>query len=533
MHHLLRSASAGPTSCTSDLRAARASASPVMHGDLRPAASASASCRASATARSSYLVATDVVGRGIDVTDISHIINYDLPEDPENYVHRIGRTGRMGKDGIAIAFVTPEQGEQLTDIEKFINQLIEEQRMPNFEAYVAANQSRRGTESGTTRVRRTVAPLQQPALKQEETSFLCRFLQTSQYLRQPIFVLGFHDAGAQARHVVASQVDGRPRPASRAGRSRARGAGRARRPRRRIRARAPMISDAVARARPTRRCRAAARRAARSARRRRAPDECERRLAPGLEPPRELAAALERQEPHRGPQRHRGRAGARAFERDLAQVQLVRREVGVGRIVAVEAPDGGIAKEHAAAAVGLQPVLVRVDDDGVGVADRIEGGARLAPRFSPARSSRRRRASTCTRTSGALRSCEDLRQRIDRAGGGRAERRDDGADAPRSSARSSAATSMRPCASTAMRGTARRARRQSGVRVVRLRGGRDRRAGSDCRARSTAPRSWPSCRRRVRWPRWLASRTCARSPPPPPSPSPSWRGRRRARGCWD
>ena len=45
------------------------------------------------------LVATDVVGRGIDVSGISHIINYDLPDDPENYVHRIGRTGRMGKDG--------------------------------------------------------------------------------------------------------------------------------------------------------------------------------------------------------------------------------------------------------------------------------------------------------------------------------------------------------------------------------------------------------------------------------------------------
>ena len=49
-----------------------------------------------------FLIATDVVGRGIDVTGISHVINYDLPDDPENYVHRIGRTGRMGKDGVAI-----------------------------------------------------------------------------------------------------------------------------------------------------------------------------------------------------------------------------------------------------------------------------------------------------------------------------------------------------------------------------------------------------------------------------------------------
>src|SRR5205823_11667617 len=77
----------------------------------------------------------DVVGRGIDVTNISHIINYDLPEDPENYVHRIGRTGRMGADGIAIAFVTPEQGKQLTAIESFINTEIAQVRLEGFEAY--------------------------------------------------------------------------------------------------------------------------------------------------------------------------------------------------------------------------------------------------------------------------------------------------------------------------------------------------------------------------------------------------------------
>ncbi len=82
-----------------------------------------------------YLVATDVVGRGIDVTSISHIINYDLPEDPENYVHRIGRTGRMGADGMAIAFVTPEQGGELTAIEAFINKQLEETRIEGFQAY--------------------------------------------------------------------------------------------------------------------------------------------------------------------------------------------------------------------------------------------------------------------------------------------------------------------------------------------------------------------------------------------------------------
>ena len=82
-----------------------------------------------------YLVATDVVSRGIDVTNISHIINYDLPEDPENYVHRIGRTGRMGADGVAIAFVTPEQGKQLTAIEHFINHQLVEDRIAGFKAF--------------------------------------------------------------------------------------------------------------------------------------------------------------------------------------------------------------------------------------------------------------------------------------------------------------------------------------------------------------------------------------------------------------
>jgi ATP-dependent RNA helicase DeaD len=82
-----------------------------------------------------YLVATDVVGRGIDVRNISHVINYDVPEDPENYVHRIGRTGRIGADGVAIALLTPEQGDRLTDIEMYINKLIPEDRIDGFDAY--------------------------------------------------------------------------------------------------------------------------------------------------------------------------------------------------------------------------------------------------------------------------------------------------------------------------------------------------------------------------------------------------------------
>jgi len=81
------------------------------------------------------LIATDVVSRGIDVSGISHIINYDLPEDVESYVHRIGRTGRMGKDGVAISFVTPEQGDWLTAIETTINRLIEADSIDGFEGF--------------------------------------------------------------------------------------------------------------------------------------------------------------------------------------------------------------------------------------------------------------------------------------------------------------------------------------------------------------------------------------------------------------
>jgi len=70
------------------------------------------------------LVATDVIGRGIDVSTISHIINYDLPQDCDDYVHRVGRTGRMGREGIAFSFVTKDEGDQLTDIELRINRLL-------------------------------------------------------------------------------------------------------------------------------------------------------------------------------------------------------------------------------------------------------------------------------------------------------------------------------------------------------------------------------------------------------------------------
>jgi len=68
------------------------------------------------------LIATDIASRGIDVDGVSHVINYDLPNISESYVHRIGRTGRAGRDGVAIAFCDETEAEYLRDIEKLIGQ---------------------------------------------------------------------------------------------------------------------------------------------------------------------------------------------------------------------------------------------------------------------------------------------------------------------------------------------------------------------------------------------------------------------------
>lgn len=79
------------------------------------------------------LVATDVIGRGIDVSSVSHIINYDIPAFCDDYVHRVGRTGRMGREGVAYSFVTPEEGYELTRIEERINRLLKRATMADFE----------------------------------------------------------------------------------------------------------------------------------------------------------------------------------------------------------------------------------------------------------------------------------------------------------------------------------------------------------------------------------------------------------------
>lgn len=77
-----------------------------------------------------FLVATDVAARGIDVENVSHVINYDLPQDTESYVHRIGRTGRANKEGIAYSLVTPREYILLKQIEKFTKSKIKRKDIP-------------------------------------------------------------------------------------------------------------------------------------------------------------------------------------------------------------------------------------------------------------------------------------------------------------------------------------------------------------------------------------------------------------------
>jgi ATP-dependent RNA helicase DeaD len=76
------------------------------------------------------LVATDVAARGIDVNDLTHVINFSLPQDPEAYVHRIGRTGRAGKEGTAITFITTEEYRKLLFIKKIVNAEIRKEKLP-------------------------------------------------------------------------------------------------------------------------------------------------------------------------------------------------------------------------------------------------------------------------------------------------------------------------------------------------------------------------------------------------------------------
>ncbi len=77
------------------------------------------------------LIATDVAARGLDIDELTHVINFALPQDPESYLHRIGRTGRAGKEGTAITFISPEEHRKLMFIKNFTQTEIRKQRIPH------------------------------------------------------------------------------------------------------------------------------------------------------------------------------------------------------------------------------------------------------------------------------------------------------------------------------------------------------------------------------------------------------------------
>jgi ATP-dependent RNA helicase DeaD len=96
------------------------------------------------------LVATDVAARGIDIMDLTHVINYTLPQDPDSYVHRIGRTGRAGKQGTAITFVTSNEYRRLTYIKKTSKSEMKKGKLPEIKDVIKAKRSRVKAELDST-----------------------------------------------------------------------------------------------------------------------------------------------------------------------------------------------------------------------------------------------------------------------------------------------------------------------------------------------------------------------------------------------
>jgi ATP-dependent RNA helicase DeaD len=114
----------------------RGYAAEAMHGDMNQAQRESV-IRRLKSGQVEIVVATDVAARGLDVERISHVVNFDMPNDVEAYVHRIGRTGRAGRSGVAVLFVSPRERRMMTEIERYTGQRITPMKMPT-QADVAA-----------------------------------------------------------------------------------------------------------------------------------------------------------------------------------------------------------------------------------------------------------------------------------------------------------------------------------------------------------------------------------------------------------
>jgi len=108
----------------------RGFAAEAMHGDMKQAERESV-IRKLRAGKIEIVVATDVAARGLDVEQITHVINYDIPNDVEAYVHRIGRTGRAGRSGVATLFITPRERRMMREIERFTGTQIKPMKMPS------------------------------------------------------------------------------------------------------------------------------------------------------------------------------------------------------------------------------------------------------------------------------------------------------------------------------------------------------------------------------------------------------------------
>ena len=128
-----------------------------IHGD-RSQSQREAALRSFKSGHTNVLVATDVAARGIDIDSVSHVINYDIPEAPEDYVHRIGRTGRAGKNGRAITLFTVAEEHSMRAIEKLTGQRVERVVLPDFGGHTFAASAPKKVGGRAGRTYRSFAP---------------------------------------------------------------------------------------------------------------------------------------------------------------------------------------------------------------------------------------------------------------------------------------------------------------------------------------------------------------------------------------
>ncbi len=100
--------------------------------------------------RFEVLVATDIAARGLDIAEVSHVVNYDVPQHPEDYIHRIGRTGRMEASGDAYTLMVAEDVRHVNAIERFISQTIPRVKLENFDYRYTAlfEEGKQGHQTG-------------------------------------------------------------------------------------------------------------------------------------------------------------------------------------------------------------------------------------------------------------------------------------------------------------------------------------------------------------------------------------------------